>query len=94
MTDRLDDKCMIFFLHFRKKNESLNFLRMSAKVDATASRVQTAVTMKVYRFNLLLKSMQNRGLTMLSGCSKEHGLCDQGTGKGSQLYGAGEDHGG
>merc|ERR1712130_204930 len=30
----------------RKKNESLNFLRMSAKVDATASRVQTAVTMK------------------------------------------------
>ena len=35
------------FLKFRKKNESLNFLRMSAKVDATASRVQTAVTMKV-----------------------------------------------
>merc|ERR1719373_1204919 len=30
----------------RKKNESLNFLRMSAKIDATASRVQTAVTMK------------------------------------------------
>jgi len=30
----------------RKKNESLNFLRMSSKVDATASRVQTAVTMK------------------------------------------------
>jgi len=30
----------------RKKNESLNFLRMSAKVDATASRVQSAITMK------------------------------------------------
>ena len=30
----------------RKKNESLNYLRMSAKVDATASRVQSAVTMK------------------------------------------------
>ena len=30
----------------RKKNESLNYLRMSAKVDATASRVQTAVSMK------------------------------------------------
>ena len=30
----------------RKKNESLNFLRMSAKVDATASRVQSAVAMK------------------------------------------------
>ena len=41
------------FLHYRKKNESLNFLRMSAKVDATASRVQTAVTMKVY-FNFCM----------------------------------------
>merc|ERR1719273_1017283 len=30
----------------RKKNESLNYLRMSSKVDATASRVQTAVSMK------------------------------------------------
>ena len=30
----------------RKKNESINYLRMSAKVDATASRVQSAVTMK------------------------------------------------
>merc|ERR1712130_629283 len=30
----------------RKKNESLNYLRMSARVDATASRVQSAVTTK------------------------------------------------
>jgi len=30
----------------RKKNESLNYLRMSSKVDAVSSRVQTAVTMK------------------------------------------------
>merc|ERR1740128_578770 len=30
----------------RKKNESLNYLRMSSKVDATSSRVQTAVAMK------------------------------------------------
>merc|ERR1711902_141374 len=30
----------------RKKNESLNYLRMSAKVDAVASRVQSAVAMK------------------------------------------------
>ena len=30
----------------RKKNESLNYLRMSGKVDAVASRVQSAVTMK------------------------------------------------
>jgi len=36
----------------RKKNESLNFLRMSAKVDATASRVQTAVQMKSVAKNM------------------------------------------
>merc|ERR1712223_2068469 len=30
----------------RKKNESLNLLRTSARVDAVASRVQTAVTTK------------------------------------------------
>lgn len=30
----------------RQKNQSLNFLRMSARVDAVASRVQTAVTTK------------------------------------------------
>ena len=30
----------------RKKNESLNYLRMSGKVDAVASRVKTAQTMK------------------------------------------------
>lgn len=28
----------------RQKNQSLNYLRMSARVDAVASRVQTAVT--------------------------------------------------
>ena len=30
----------------RQKNQSLNYLRMSARVDATASRVQSAVTTK------------------------------------------------
>merc|ERR1712183_1193185 len=30
----------------RQKNQSLNFLRMAARVDATASRVQSAVTTK------------------------------------------------
>ncbi|KAM9377582.1 charged multivesicular body protein 1a [Pholidichthys leucotaenia] len=30
----------------RKKNESLNFLRMASRIDAVASKVQTAVTMK------------------------------------------------
>lgn len=34
----------------RKKNESLNYLRMSGKVDAVASRVQSAVTMKGVSF--------------------------------------------
>merc|ERR1712002_968113 len=30
----------------RQKNQSLNFLRMSARIDATASRVQSALTTK------------------------------------------------
>ncbi len=30
----------------RKKNESLNFLRMASKVDAVRCKVQSAVTMK------------------------------------------------
>jgi division protein CdvB (Snf7/Vps24/ESCRT-III family) len=30
----------------RKKNEGLNYLRFAARVDAVASKVQTALTMK------------------------------------------------
>ena len=30
----------------RKKNESLNYLRLASRVDAVASKVQTAVQMK------------------------------------------------
>jgi hypothetical protein len=30
----------------RKKNESLNLLKLSSRIDAVASRVQTAVTMR------------------------------------------------
>ncbi len=30
----------------RKKNESLNYLRMASRLDAVSSKVQTAVTMK------------------------------------------------
>ena len=30
----------------RKKNESLNLLRLSSRIDAVSSRVQTAVTMQ------------------------------------------------
>lgn len=34
----------------RKKNEGLNWLRMASRVDAVASKVQTAVTMKAVSF--------------------------------------------
>lgn len=34
----------------RQKNQSLNYLRMSARVDAVASRVQTAVTTRKVMF--------------------------------------------
>lgn len=30
----------------RKKNESLNLLKLSSRIDAVASRVQTAITMR------------------------------------------------
>ena len=33
----------------RKKNEGLTYLRMAARVDAVAAKVQTAVTMKGVR---------------------------------------------
>jgi len=34
----------------RQKNQSLNYLRMSARVDAVVSRVQTACTTRKVRF--------------------------------------------
>ena len=42
----------------RQKNQSLNYLRMSAREDATASRVQSAVTTKK-----VTKSMEVRIIT-------------------------------
>lgn len=36
----------------RKKNESLNYLRMAGRVDAVAARVQTALTMKDVSMNV------------------------------------------
>lgn len=56
----------------RKKNESLNYLRMSSKVDATASRVQSAVTMKGVAKNMegvvkaLDKAINSMELTKIS----------------------------
>lgn len=35
----------------RQKNQAINFLRMSARVDAVAARVQTAVTMGKVRLD-------------------------------------------
>ena len=57
----------------RKKNESLNYLRMSGKVDAVASRVQSAVTMKGVRvlimrnidINLLYFSRIHKSLSII-----------------------------
>ena len=39
----------------RQKNQALNYRRMSARVDAVAARVQTAVTMKQVKHNNLCK---------------------------------------
>ena len=36
----------------RKKNESLNLLRLSSRVDAVSSRVETAVTMRQVSGNM------------------------------------------
>lgn len=33
----------------RKKNEALNLLKLSSRIDAVASRVQTAITMRKVR---------------------------------------------
>jgi charged multivesicular body protein 1 len=52
----------------RKKNESLNLLRLASRIDATAARVQTAVTMKKVTNNMtqvvrgMEKAMQSMNL--------------------------------
>lgn len=43
----------------RKKNEGLNYLRFAARVDAVASKVQTAVTMKSVRPGFCLYEYKN-----------------------------------
>ncbi|CAG7820066.1 unnamed protein product [Allacma fusca] len=56
----------------RKKNESLNYLRMSSKVDAVRSKVQSAVTMKGVAQNMgqvvksLDKAMKSMDLNKIS----------------------------
>ena len=43
-------------------------------------------------FNCYSREVKWIPLSGKSGCSEEHGLCDQGIGEGSQFHGAGEDH--
>ncbi|KAI0650560.1 vacuolar assembly protein DID2 [Trametes maxima] len=56
----------------RKKNESLNLLRLSSRVDAVASRVETAVTMRQVSGNMasvvkgMDKAMESMNLERLS----------------------------
>lgn len=45
----------------RKKNESLNLLRLSSRIDAVASRVETAVTMRTVCLPLSLLPSLSRG---------------------------------
>ena len=56
----------------RKKNESLNYLRMSSKVDAVSSRVQSAVTMKGVSdmFSWMMGYWTNFSLLKSLGCQK------------------------
>ncbi|KAJ3559093.1 hypothetical protein NM688_g545 [Phlebia brevispora] len=56
----------------RKKNEALNLLRLSSRVDAVASRVETAVTMRQMTGNMasvvkgMDKAMENMNLERIS----------------------------
>ncbi|KAI9056509.1 vacuolar assembly protein DID2 [Trametes sanguinea] len=56
----------------RKKNESLNLLRLASRVDAVASRVETAVTMRQVSGNLasvvkgMDKAMESMNLERIS----------------------------
>lgn len=47
----------------RQKNQSINFLRMSARVDAVAARVQTAVTMGKVSMFLDINTEVTKALT-------------------------------
>ncbi|KAH9844077.1 vacuolar assembly protein DID2 [Rhodofomes roseus] len=56
----------------RKKNESLNLLRLSSRIDAVASRVETAVTMRQVTGNMtsvvkgMDKAMESMNLERIS----------------------------
>ncbi|KAI9344967.1 Snf7 family [Obelidium mucronatum] len=56
----------------RKKNEAINFLRLASRVDAVASRVQTAVTMRAVTQSMagvvkgMDKAMESMNLEQIS----------------------------
>lgn len=56
----------------RKKNEALNYLRLGSRIDAVASRVETAVTMRGVTSSMgsvvkgMDKAMQSMNLEMVS----------------------------
>ncbi len=57
----------------RKKNEGLNYLKLSSRIDAVASRVQTAVTMRSVTQSMagvvkqMDKAMQSMNLEQVGG---------------------------
>lgn len=57
----------------RKKSESLNLLRLSSRIDAVASRVETAVTMRQVTGNMtsvvkgMDKAMESMNLERVGG---------------------------
>lgn len=68
----------------RKKNEGVNWLRMASRVDAVASKVQTAVTMKGVSPRPRPRAC---GLLPLLAASRE--LAEAGSGIAPELLGAG-----
>lgn len=48
----------------RKKNESLNLLRLSSRIDAVSSRVETAVTMRQVSFIIRCSHRRGAGVTL------------------------------
>lgn len=55
----------------RKKNESLNLLRLSSRIDAVSSRVETAVTMRqvswTWGYSAVAQSVAETGLRQVTG---------------------------
>lgn len=77
----------------RQKNQSVNFLRMSARVDAVAARVQTAVTMNQVPWSLTTEEVfiweRSADVLFLPG-HKIYGWSGEGHGRHSEEHESGE----